>query len=213
MNKERRIVARVVFQAIHERNQMRHSILIKTFLVALFALWAAAPFVMAGARDVTFFVISDSHYGLSPAGDETASALVDKMNRLPGAPYPVVVGGVAGKPRGVIHIGDITNDGRQPHWESQLEGLREKPSQMRCARGGISFTFETVMSSPDKVRLLEKAQAQQLSVRFSPRYQTGRRYRYPNETAFPIDPCDAAGGDRGNHRDGGKLAALARTSG
>lgn len=74
---------------------------------------AAAP---AAGRDLTFFHVSDTHYGLCPIGDETVPKLVDKMNRLPGTAWPTNFGGVVGRPRGVIHTGDITNDGKKDPW-------------------------------------------------------------------------------------------------
>ncbi len=68
------------------------------------------------ARDLTFFVVSDTHYGLSPEGDRTVPMLVDWMNELPGTAYPAVIGGTVAAPRGVLHIGDITNDGKKEAW-------------------------------------------------------------------------------------------------
>lgn len=67
---------------------------------------------------LTFFVVSDTHYGLSPRGDETIPLLVEKMNRLPGTEYPARIGGGrVGVPRGVLHIGDVTNDGKEKSWK------------------------------------------------------------------------------------------------
>lgn len=92
---------------------------------ALVCLFLAAP-VARGAtspsdrgRDLTFFVVSDTHYGLG--GDEgarTIPRLVDKMNTLPGTAYPTNLGGTVAKPRGVLHLGDITNDGKPEQWAS-----------------------------------------------------------------------------------------------
>ena len=71
----------------------------------------------ATASDLTFFVVSDTHYGLSPRGDETLPLLVDKMNALPGTEFPAQVGGgKVGVPRGVLHNGDITNDAKEKQW-------------------------------------------------------------------------------------------------
>lgn len=70
-----------------------------------------------GARDLTFFVVSDTHYGTSTNGDKTIPLLVEKMNQLPGKEYPAKIGGAVGRPRGVIHIGDITNAGKKPQWD------------------------------------------------------------------------------------------------
>ena len=70
------------------------------------------------ARDLTFFVVSDTHYGLSPRGDETLPLLVDKMNGLPGMKYPDEIGGeTIAPPHGVLHIGDITNDAKEKQWD------------------------------------------------------------------------------------------------
>jgi hypothetical protein len=68
------------------------------------------------ARDLTFIAVSDTHYGLSPEGDRVVPLLVDKMNSLPGTAYPAALGGVVGQPRGVLHIGDATNDGKKEQW-------------------------------------------------------------------------------------------------
>lgn len=68
-------------------------------------------------RDLTFIVVSDTHYGLGGTeGALTIPLLVDKMNALPGTTYPANIGGTVEKPRGVIHLGDITNDGKQEQW-------------------------------------------------------------------------------------------------
>jgi len=69
------------------------------------------------AIDLTVFQVSDTHYGLSSMGDQTVPLLVDKMNALPGTAYPADIGGKVGTPRGVIHTGDITNDGRKAPWD------------------------------------------------------------------------------------------------
>jgi len=70
----------------------------------------------AQPTDLTFFVVSDTHYGLNEIGDKTVPLLVDKMNKMPGAAYPAKIGGVVGKPRGVLHLGDMTNDGKEQNW-------------------------------------------------------------------------------------------------
>ena len=44
---------------------------------------ALAP-LLAAPRDLTFIVVSDTHYGLNPVGDETVPLLVDKMNAIAG---------------------------------------------------------------------------------------------------------------------------------
>ena len=91
------------------------------FLVSLFVavpapLLAALTPTAKPARDLTFFVVSDTHYGLSPEGDRALPLLVDRMNQLPGTAYPAALGGTVAEPRGVLHIGDISNDGKKEQW-------------------------------------------------------------------------------------------------
>ena len=85
------------------------------------------------ARDLTFFVVSDTHYGLSPAGDRTVPLLVDRMNALPGTDYPAALGGKVGVPRGVLHLGDITNDGKREQWDMFVRdyGLTGKEGRLQ----------------------------------------------------------------------------------
>jgi cytolysin (calcineurin-like family phosphatase) len=105
---------------------------------------AAAP---PQACDVTFFVVSDTHYGAPapPPRKEAAAAkdaviakdavkppnvvdypakraAVDKVNALPETPYPADLGGGAvAVPRGVLVPGDLINDGSLPEAADQLK--------------------------------------------------------------------------------------------
>lgn len=110
-------------------------------MVVTAAVWLS-PAVCAAAeqagekttKDLTFFVVSDTHYGLSPRGDEEIPKLVEKMNTLPGAEYPAAVGG--GKvetPVGVLHIGDQTQSGKKHEWEMFVRdyGLTGKEGKLR----------------------------------------------------------------------------------
>lgn len=56
---------------------------------------------------VTFYAISDIHYGL-PHSSEYAFLNIDAMNNLLTTNYPSKIGGIINKPRGVIVAGDIT---------------------------------------------------------------------------------------------------------
>jgi len=70
---------------------------------------------------LTFFVVSDTHYGLDCRVEPTVQLLIDKMNFLPGTPLPEKVGGgVIRTPRGVIHLGDMTNDGKAEQWAAYV---------------------------------------------------------------------------------------------
>ena len=89
-----------------------------TALLALAAIGASAlVFVIFSgrpARDVTFFLTSDTHYGLSPSVGEANAKTVDAMNRLPGTAFPGEIGGKVGTPRGVAVLGDLVNDAGAP---------------------------------------------------------------------------------------------------
>jgi hypothetical protein len=73
----------------------------------------AASSVAAGDRDVTFFVASDTHYGIdqdetNESGNKSAIAL---LNTLAGQPYPNRDFGVIAEPRAVLVPGDLTDSG------------------------------------------------------------------------------------------------------
>src|SRR5689334_15258988 len=59
--------------------------------------------------DITFFAVSDTHYGQSSATkDANRKAVVDILNTLPGKAYPTTVGGgPVGVPRAVLIPGDL----------------------------------------------------------------------------------------------------------
>ncbi len=68
----------------------------------------------------TFFVIGDTHYRADPEEmgimDEVSTAynaaLVAQLNRLPGTPFsPESGGGTVPAPHGVIHVGDLVDNG------------------------------------------------------------------------------------------------------
>lgn len=66
------------------------------------------------AEGITFFVTSDTHYGLSQTVAAANEKTVDAMNALPGTAFPREVGGAVATPRGVAVLGDLTNDGDTP---------------------------------------------------------------------------------------------------
>ncbi|HEU5070808.1 MAG TPA: metallophosphoesterase [Verrucomicrobiae bacterium] len=88
-----------------------------TWLLAANAAPPEQLSLVSRGRDLTFIVVSDTHYGLGgEEGARTIPLLVDKMNALPGTAYPTNLGGTVGRPKGVIHLGDITNDGKPEQW-------------------------------------------------------------------------------------------------
>jgi 3',5'-cyclic AMP phosphodiesterase CpdA len=81
---------------------------------------AATSFVAPGKPepdDITFFCISDIHYGLTADITAFAPSMVDHINELPGMPYPGgLEDGVVQPPRGVVVAGDTTERGSEEEW-------------------------------------------------------------------------------------------------
>ena len=117
-------------------NLSRRLFLISFTCLSALLLQGAVPVGQAAtssARDLTFFAVSDTHYGLGGSeGAKTIPLLVDAMNELPGTAYPEKIGGKVGTPRGVPHIGDITNDGKRERWEAWVRdyGLNGKDGRL-----------------------------------------------------------------------------------
>jgi hypothetical protein len=62
--------------------------------------------------DITFFLVSDTHYGASVTIANADRMMVDVMNNFPGALYPKSVGdGIVKTPRGVLVLGDLVDEG------------------------------------------------------------------------------------------------------
>jgi len=74
---------------------------------------AAAP---AAAREVTFFVASDTHFGV-PGIEERNRRLIEELNGLPGLEYPPEIGGRVETPRGVLITGDLTDYSTEEQWQ------------------------------------------------------------------------------------------------
>ena len=78
---------------------------------------SSAPLrVRRGGTDVTFTVVSDTHFGFG--GIEAAHArLIPKLNAIAGRAYPASVGGSVAPPRGLLVTGDLTEWGKVEEWE------------------------------------------------------------------------------------------------
>jgi hypothetical protein len=64
----------------------------------------------ASKTTLTFFVASDSHFG-ARGMDALNRSIVEQMNELPGTEYPPALGGRVEAPRGVLFLGDTTDNG------------------------------------------------------------------------------------------------------
>jgi hypothetical protein len=63
-------------------------------------------------NDITFFSVSDTHYGATSEENTSMRAGIDRMNALPGTAYPGSHGGgQVDLPRGVLVLGDLIDDG------------------------------------------------------------------------------------------------------
>jgi hypothetical protein len=98
-----------------------------------------------GGTDVTFLVVSDTHFGFGgiPAAHEV---LVPKLNSIGGREYPAMLGGVVALPRGLLITGDLTEWGKPDEWElfAHAYGLTGKEGKLRLP------VFE-VVGNHDKV--------------------------------------------------------------
>jgi cytolysin (calcineurin-like family phosphatase) len=98
------------------KHQFRFSLRPLSAAGALFlALWAClALFGQAGAGTdpYTFFVIGDSQINVERWGTGGTEQTIEWMNRLPGSDFPA--GGKVGTPKGVLILGDLQDDLKNP---------------------------------------------------------------------------------------------------
>ena len=77
------------------------------------------------ARDLTFFLWADTHFGYDQSfgEDDLRGEIIEQMRELPGWPYPPPVGGVVGRPEFVALCGDAV-DGASGAGERELAFFR-----------------------------------------------------------------------------------------
>jgi hypothetical protein len=124
-------------------------------LSSLLSTWIAAQEVEKPS--VTFFVASDSHFG-ARGMSELNRVLVQQMNELPGTEYPPLVGGRVETPRGVLFLGDTTDNGALEEFAEF-----EKVYGLTGAEGLLKYpVFEAIgnhdvnSESPVKARVAER---------------------------------------------------------
>jgi cytolysin (calcineurin-like family phosphatase) len=86
--------------------------------VFLFLLSFLQPPVLSdtstAGRNLTFFLLGDTHYGLNKNTADYNRAIIDEINALPGTPYPeAVLTGTVEIPRGVVVVGDLVEHGHK----------------------------------------------------------------------------------------------------
>jgi cytolysin (calcineurin-like family phosphatase) len=117
---------------------------------------AASP-APAKVETVTFFVASDSHFGYRNM-DEVNRGLVEQMNGLPGTPYPPSMGGVVETPRGVLFLGDMTDNGHLDEF-AQFEavfGLTGRDGLLRFPLFEAIGNHDVNQTSPIKPKVVAR---------------------------------------------------------
>jgi 3',5'-cyclic AMP phosphodiesterase CpdA len=90
--------------------------------IAALAAAAAAGLPLDTPAEVTFFVVSDTHFndnGLVPEFSPANRAVIEALNGLPGQAYPPDLGGTVAAPRGVLVLGDLTDGGKAVQWRGR----------------------------------------------------------------------------------------------
>src|SRR4030042_4201915 len=73
--------------------------------------WLVWVKIRSDRTAVTFFLVSDTHYGVSPTVADANQRTIKAMNTLPGTLFPDRIGGRVQEPSGIIVLGDIVEDG------------------------------------------------------------------------------------------------------
>jgi hypothetical protein len=91
----------------------------------LFVVFFAGA-ALGGERDLTFFMWSDTHFGAYDGEDITRLNVIAMMNNMNKIDYPanVSVKGKVARPAFLLHLGDITENGKATQWNSP-----DKPDQ------------------------------------------------------------------------------------
>jgi hypothetical protein len=59
-------------------------------------------------KAITFFILSDTHYGKEENTEFINSEIINAMNKVSGTNYPIPLSGTVAIPKGVIVTGDLT---------------------------------------------------------------------------------------------------------
>jgi cytolysin (calcineurin-like family phosphatase) len=127
-------------------------------LLAILLVGALAlPLEPAGLPVVTFFVASDSHFG---AGGmlELNRFLVERLNELPGTEYPPVIGGRVDEPRGLLFLGDMTDNGHLEEFAEfeQVYGRTGRDGLLRFPVFEAIGNHDVNTTSPIKPRVVAR---------------------------------------------------------
>lgn len=123
-----------------------------------------SPAAAAAPRPFTFFVSSDSHFGAERM-EAVNTTLIDHLNTLPGAPYPPEVGGQVETPRGLLVLGDLTDNGHLEEFAQfeRLYGLTGRDGRLRYPVFEAIGNHDVNATSPIK----ERAKARHGGINYS----------------------------------------------
>lgn len=132
------------------------------FLVAAAVLCQTPALAPAQGPDappptVTFFVASDSHFG-ARGMEDVNRLVVEQMNALPGTEYPAEIGGLVETPRGVLFLGDTTDNGLLEEFAEfeKVYGLTGKDGLLRYPIYEAIGNHDVQSESPVKRRVTER---------------------------------------------------------
>jgi cytolysin (calcineurin-like family phosphatase) len=132
----------------------------RAVLISLLA-WALSPALLSGptarAADrptITFFVAGDSHFG-APGMEPLNRTIVEQMNALPGSEYPPAIGGRVDAPRGLLFMGDMTDNGLEAEWRqfAEIYGLTGKDGLLRFPVYEALGNHDDIGESPVKAHI------------------------------------------------------------
>jgi hypothetical protein len=105
----------------------------------------------------TFFVASDSHFGAERM-DEVNRDLVSQLNELPGTEYPPALGGQVETPRGLLFLGDATDNGHLDEFAQfeKVYGRDGRDGLLRFPVYEAIGNHDLNSTSPIKARVTER---------------------------------------------------------
>ncbi len=85
-----------------------------------------------GGTDITFIVAADTHFGFKDL-EAVNKRQILSMNFMPDRAYPPKIGDKVARPRGVLIVGDLTDNGRSNEWRQFVKyyGLTGKDGLLK----------------------------------------------------------------------------------
>jgi cytolysin (calcineurin-like family phosphatase) len=87
-------------------------------IYALVLLSLCFPACESAERPFAFIVVADTHFKGNDSLDYTLGPFVEQINRVQEIALPDSLGGEVPMVRGVVLVGDITQDGKQEEWQA-----------------------------------------------------------------------------------------------